>query len=141
MNRDITDDELAIELGLALDRVEFLLSLANPPESLDLLLEDDAGAVEKELTLHETADSVERMNLSSQITSDAVEKVLSSLSFREAQVIRLRFGIGGGSPQTLEQVGQHFGVTRERIRQIEAKALKKLRAPKNARQLKYLLPL
>ena len=130
---------MAIELGLAPDRVEFLLSLANPPESLDLLLKDDAGAVEKELMFHETAESVERMNLSSRITRDSVERVLSSLSSREAQVIRLRFGIGGGSPQTLEKVGQHFGVTRERIRQIEAKALKKLRTPKNARQLKDLL--
>ena len=139
LNRDLTNDELAIELGLALDRVEFLLSLANPPESLDLLIEDDVGALEQELMLHETADSVERINLSSRITSDAVDKVLSSLSSREAQVIRLRFGIGGGIPQTLEQIGQHFGVTRERIRQIEAKALKKLRTPKNARQLKDLL--
>ena len=140
LDRDLTNDELAIELGLALDRVEFLLSLAIPPESLDLLIEDDVGAVEEKLVLHETADSVEQMNLSSRITSDAVNKVLSLLSSREAQVIRLRFGIGGGSPQTLEQVGQHFGVTRERIRQIEAKALKKLRGPKNARQLKDLLP-
>ena len=141
LNRDITDDELAIELGLAPGRVEFLLSLENPPESLDLLIGNDVGAVEKELTLHETADSLEPMNLSSRITSDAVEDVLSSLAPREAQVIRLRFGIGGSSPQTLEQVGQHFGVTRERIRQIEAKALRKLRAPKNVRQLKDLLPL
>ena len=140
-NRDLSNDELASELGLANDRVEFLLSLENPPESLDLLIENDGGAVEKELTLHDTVDSLEPMNLSNRITREAVEKVLSSLPFREAQVIRLRFGIGGGSPQTLERVGQHFGVTRERIRQIEAKALKKLRAPKNAQQLKDLLSL
>ncbi len=141
LNRDLTNDELALELGLSLDRVEFLLSLANPPESLDLLIEDDVGALEKELMHHQTADNVERMNLSSRITSDAVEKVLSLLSPRESQVIRLRFGIGGGSLQTLEQVGQHFGVTRERIRQIEAKALMKLRSPKIASQLRDLLPL
>ena len=141
LNRDLTNNELAIELGLALDRVEFLLSLANPPESLDLLIEDDVSALEQELMLHETADSVERMNLSSRLTSDTVDKVLSSLSSREARVIRLRFGIGGGSSQTLEQVGQHFGVTRERIRQIESKALKKLRSPRIASQLRDLLPL
>lgn len=140
-NRGLTNDELAIELGIASDRVEFLLSLENLPKSLDLLIENDAGVVEQELTLHDAEASMESMNLSNRITSDAVERVLSSLPFREAEVIRLRFGIGGASPQTLERVGQHFGVTRERIRQIEAKALKKLRAPKNARQLKDLLPL
>ena len=75
------------------------------------------------------------MDLSNWIARDAVEKVLLSLSAREAKVLKLRFGIGGGDSQTLEQVGQAFGVTRERIRQIEAKALKKLRRPKNARQL------
>ena len=139
LNRNLTNVELASELSLEPDRVEFLLQLAHPPESLDSLIKDDAGALEKELILHETAHSGERINLSNRIVRDAVEKVLSSLSPREAQVIKLRFGIGGVRPQTLEQVGQHFGVTRERIRQIEAKALKKLRGPKNAYQLRDLL--
>ena len=125
LNRSVTNVELANELGLRLDRVEFLLQLAHAPASLNLLIEEGAGAVEKELMLHETEDSDERMNLSNRIVGDVVERVLSSLSSREAQVIKFRFGIGGGNPQTLEQVGQHFGVTRERIRQIEAKALKK----------------
>ena len=139
LNRIPTSVELANELSLGLDRVEFLLQLAHPPESLDFLMEEDAGAVEKESGLHETADNGERINLGDWIVRDAVEKVLVSLSSREAQVIKLRFGIGGGHAQTLEQVGQHFGVTRERIRQIEAKALKKLRRPKNAFQLRGLL--
>ena len=139
LNRIPTDVELANELSLGLDRVEFLLQLARPPESLDLLMEDGAGAAEKESRLHETGDSGERLDLSDWIVRDHVEKVLFSLSSREAQVIKLRFGIGGEHPQTLEQVGQHFGVTRERIRQIEAKALKKLRKPKNANQLRDLL--
>ena len=139
LNRMPTNVELANELSLGLGRVEFLLQLAPPPESLDLLMRDSASAAEKESRLHATADSGERMDLSNWIARDAVERVLLSLSAREAQVIKHRFGIGGGDSQTLEQVGQVFGVTRERIRQIEAKALKKLRRPKNARQLRDLL--
>ncbi len=139
LQRTLTSVELADDLSRDPDRVEFLLKLAQPPASLDLLLEDGHGAVENELLLHETPDTEEQRNLSNRITRDAVEKALSLLSAREAQVIKFRFGIGGGSPQTLEQVGQHFGVTRERIRQIEAKALKKLREPKTAYQLRDLL--
>ena len=141
LNRSVTNVELANELGLQLDRVEFLLQLAHPPASLNLLIEEGAGAVEKELILHDTADRYEQMNLSNRIVGDVVERVLSSLSSREAQVIKLRFGLGGGNPQTLEQVGQYFGVTRERIRQIESRALKKLREPKIAYQLRDLLHL
>ena len=139
LNRIPTNVELANELGLGLERVEILLQLARVPESLDLLMEDGAGAVEKESRLYETANSGERSGLSNWIVRDAVEKVLLSLSSREAQVIKLRFGIEGGHAKTLEQVGQHFGVTRERIRQIEARALKILRRPKNAVQLRDLL--
>ena len=139
LNRDLTSVELANELGLEPDRVEFLLQLEHPPASLDLLLKDGAGTVEKELMLHETSNSEELMNLSTRIIRDVLERVFFSLSSREAQVIKLRFGIGGAGPKTLEQVGQHFGVTRERIRQIEAKALEKLRRPENAYQLRDLL--
>ena len=139
LNRSPTNVELANELSLGLDRVEFLLQLARPPESLDLLMEEDADVVEKESRLYESADGGERNNLWDWVARDAVEKVLVSLSSREAQVIKLRFGIGGKNAQTLEQVGQQFGVTRERIRQIEAKALKKLRKPKNAYRLQDLL--
>ena len=139
LQRNLTSVELADELGRDPDRVEFLLKLAHPPASLDLLLEEGHGAVENELLLHETPDSEQQRNLSNWTTRNAVEKALLSLSAREAQVIKFRFGIGGGSPQTLEQVGQHFGVTRERIRQIEAKALNKLREPKTAYQLRDLL--
>ena len=141
LQRSLTSVELAHELGREPDRVEYLLKLAHPLTSLDLLLEDAPDVVEDALLLHEPRDSEEQRNLSNRITREAVEKALSSLSAREAQVIKLRFGIGGGRPQTLQQVGQHFGVTRERIRQIEAKALKRLRRPKNAYQLRDLLQL
>ena len=136
---NLTNVDLANELSLDPDRVELLLELAHPPVSLDLLLEQGPEVVEKELWLHETVDSEEERNLSNRMIRDAIEKVLSALSAREAQVIKFRFGIGGDNPQTLEQVGQYFGVTRERIRQIEAKALKTLRKPMYARQLRDLL--
>ena len=139
LNRLPTSVELANELCLGIDKVEFLLQLAHPPDSLDLLGKDGAGAVERGLRLHETAGTGEPSDLSNWIARDAIERVLLSLSSREAQVIKLRFGIGSGHGQTLEQVGQHFGVTRERIRQIEAKALKKLRRLKTARQLRDIL--
>ena len=139
LSRLPTNGELANDLNLKLDRVEFLLQLARPAESLDSLMEDGPEAIEKELAPHETSDNGELINLSNWMVKDAVEKVLLSLSPREAQVIKLRFGIGGGHAQTLEQVGQHFGVTRERIRQIEVKALEKLRRHKNAYKLRDLL--
>ena len=139
LQRNLTTVELANELNREPDRVEFLLQLAHPPASLDSLLAGGHSAVEEQLLLCETSDSEERRNLSNGIIRDAVEKVLSLLSDREAQVIKLRFGIRGEGPQTLEQVGQHFGVTRERIRQIEANALKTLRQPKYAYQLRDLL--
>ena len=140
LNRIPTIVELASELSLRPDRVEFLLQLERPPESLDLLLmEGGAGAAEKESRLHESTDGGEGINQGDWILRDAVEKVLVSLSSREAQIVKLRFGIGGKHAETLEQVGQHFGVTRERIRQIEARALKKLQRPENAHQLRDLL--
>ena len=139
LNRVPTNVELAKKLNVGPDRVQFLLQIARSPESLDLLMKEGPDAAEKCSILYESADGWERNNLWERIVSDAVEKVLCSLSSREAQVIRLRFGIPDGYAQTLEQVGQQFGVTRERIRQIEAKALRKLRRPSNALQLRDLL--
>ena len=81
-----------------------------------------------------TAEAASYMSLREQIAD-----VLSTLSEREARVLELRFGIGDGISHTLEQVGQEFGVTRERIRQIEAKALKKLRHPSHSRKLRDFL--
>ena len=139
LNRIPSNVELANELSLGLDKVNFLLQFARPPESLDMLMEEDADVVEKEARLHTSADGGERKDLWDWIARDAVDRVLVSLSSREAQVIKLRFGIGGNHAQTLEQIGQHFGLTRERIRQIEEKALRKLRKPKNAYPLRDLL--
>ena len=139
IQRNPTTAELANELNLEHDRVQFLLQLADPPSSLESLLENRNGTIENQLLLHEPPGSVQLKHLSNRMISDAIEKVLSTLSDREAQIIKLRFGIGGDASQTLEQVGQHFGVTRERIRQIEVKALRKLREPKCSDQLRGLI--
>ena len=138
-NWSLTIEELANELGLGLNRVKYLLQLARPPESLDLLMEESADVVEKELRLHESAEGREPINLLDWIARDAVKEALASLSSREAQVIELRFGIGGKDPLTLEQIGQRFGLTRERIRQIEARAMRKLRKSSNTYELRDLL--
>lgn len=139
LNRSPTGVELAAELDVEPDRVKFLLQHARPPESLDLLMEEGAEAVEKELKLHESADGGEPIDVLDWIAGNAVEEALGSLTSREAQIIELRFGIGHKHALTLEQIGQRFGLTRERIRQIEAKALSKLRNHKSANQLRDLM--
>lgn len=138
-NRSPTNVELANELGLKLDRVEFLLQLEHHPESLDLLLEEADDVIEKDSRLRESAKGGVLDNLWDGIVRDAVEKVLFSLSSREAQIVTLRYGLGAEDELTLEQIGQRFGLTRERIRQIEAKALRKIRKSKIAYQLRDLL--
>ena len=140
LNRTPTNVELAKERGLGLDRVEFLFQLARHQESLDMLLQDCPDAVEEGSRVPEAVGAGELISLSDQIARrDVVKKILRSLSYREARVIKLRFGIGGEDAQTLEQIGQKFGVTRERIRQIEAKALGKLRKLKDSYRLQDLL--
>ena len=139
LNRLPTNAELAGELKLGHDRVEVLLQLERPPESLDLMLEYGAGALENELTDLDSANVGDPIDLLNWVFKDAVEKMLVSLSSREAQVLKLRFGIDVDHAQTLEQVGQHFGLTRERIRQIEKEALKKLQRPEYEHQMRDLL--
>ena len=143
LNRPPSGVELADELGLGLNRVEFLIQLASPPESLDLFAEHGDENEGDQSILCEPSDCGEIINLWNRLARENIreniEEALSSLSSREARVIELRFGIGGGQGQTLEQVGRQFGVTRERIRQIEARALEKLRRSKNARLLRGLL--
>ena len=138
-NRSPTNVELANELDLELDRVEFLLRLENHPESLDLLLQESADAIENDSRLRESASCGVLNTLWDWTVKDAVEKMLVSLSSREAQILILRYGIGAENELTLKQIGQRYGLTRERIRQIEARALRKLRKSKVAYQLRDLL--
>ena len=135
LERVPTVEELAFEFDIDQQRVEFLLHLASPIQSLEGLIATNQKALERELQLKNEVCSDEEYSSYRDIVTEAVEEVLSTLTERESRVIRMRFGIGSGVSQTLEQVGQEFGVTRERIRQIEAKALRKMRHPSRSRKL------
>lgn len=136
--RDPTAEEIAQKLGMSVDKVRDIMRVAQEPVSLetpigeeedshlgDFIPDDDAPA---------PADAASMTLLKEQL-----DEVLQTLTPREARVLRLRFGLEGGHPHTLEEVGVEFDVTRERIRQIEAKALRKLRHPSRSKKLKDYL--
>jgi RNA polymerase primary sigma factor len=135
LGREPTPDEIAEKMELPLDKVQKVLKLAKEPISLDTPVgeEEDShlGDFIQDKSVLSPADAVISMNLAEQ-----TRKVLATLTPREEKVLRMRFGIGGKSDHTLEEVGQDFAVTRERIRQIEAKALRKLQHPSRSRRLK-----
>ncbi len=126
---------LAEELGMAEDTVQHAFRIASHPVSLDTPIGDDGttslGDFIEGTELETPEGSAEESSLRSEIN-----KQLQTLNERERKVIEMRFGLNQAEPQTLEQVGIYFGVTRERIRQIEAKALRKLRRPNHSRYLK-----
>lgn len=136
--RDPTAEEIAVELGMTVNKVREILRVAQEPVSLetpigeeedshlgDFIPDDDAPA---------PADAASILLLKEQL-----DEVLGTLTPREAKVLSMRFGLEGGHPHTLEEVGKYFNVTRERIRQIEAKALRKLRHPSRSKKLKDFL--
>ncbi len=138
LGREPTPEEIAEKMELPLDQVRKVLKLAKEPISLDTPIGEDGDSflgdfIEDKNTVN-PADAVVQMNLSSQ-----TRKVLKTLTPREEKVLRMRFGIGEKSDHTLEEVGQDFDVTRERIRQIEAKALRKLQHPSRSRELKSFI--
>ena len=136
--REPTPEEIAEKMELPLDKVRKVLKIAKEPISLETPIgeEEDShlGDFIEDKSLVSPADAVINMNLSEQ-----TRKVLKTLTPREEKVLRMRFGIGEKSDHTLEEVGQDFEVTRERIRQIEAKALRKLRHPSRSKQLKSFI--
>jgi RNA polymerase primary sigma factor len=133
--REPTPEEIAEKMELPVDKVEKVLKIAKEPISLETPIgqEEDSqlGDFIEDKNVPTPAEAVIMGNL-----SDQTRKVLSTLTPREEKVLRMRFGIGEKSDHTLEEVGQDFEVTRERIRQIEAKALRKLRHPSRAKRLK-----
>jgi RNA polymerase primary sigma factor len=135
MGREPTPEEIAVRMDLPIEKVRRVMKIAKEPISLETPIgeEEDSslGDFIEDKTTIAPADAVVAMNL-----QDQTKKVLATLTPREEQVLRLRFGIGERSDHTLEEVGTRFAVTRERIRQIEAKALRKLRHPSRARQLR-----
>jgi len=127
LGREPTPEELAQELELPLDKVRSVLDLVKEPISLETPVGDDEDAQLANFIQDPTAVDPSQALISMDM-ADHARKVLATLSPREEKVLRLRFGIGERSEHTLESVGQDFSVTRERIRQIEAKALSKLRS-------------
>ena len=136
--REPTSDEIGQGMDIASERVREIVKVSQEPVSLETPIgeEEDShlGDFLEDATALAPADAA-----SQQLLKEAVEGVLSSLTLRERRVLQLRFGLEDGRSRTLEEVGREFGVTRERIRQIEAKALRKLRHPSRSRRLKDYL--
>ena len=137
LGREATTDEIAAEMGLEPERVAEIQRIAQEPVSL----QSPIGEEESDLgDFIEDADAVVPMEAAAFIMlQDQLERVLDQLAEREQRIIQLRFGLTDGHPRTLEEVGREFGVTRERIRQIESKTLAKLRHPSRAQMLREYL--
>ena len=138
IGREPTPEEIAEKMEIPLDKVRKVLKIAKEPISLETPVgeEEDShlGDFIEDKRIITPSDAVVNINLQEQ-----TKKVLATLTPREEQVLRMRFGIGEKSDHTLEEVGQKFTVTRERIRQIEAKALRKLRHPSRSKRLKSFM--
>ena len=138
IGREPTPEEIAAKMEIPLDKVRKVLKIAKEPISLETPVGEDEDShlcdFIEDKRVATPSDAVSNLNLSEQ-----TRKVLATLTPREEQVLRLRFGIGEKSDHTLEEVGQQFSVTRERIRQIEAKALRKLRHPSRSKRLKSFM--
>ena len=138
MGREPTPEEIAVRMEMPLDKVRKVLKIAKEPISLETPIgeEEDShlGDFIEDKAVINPQEAVISANL-----SETTRRVLASLTPREEKVLRMRFGIGEKYDHTLEEVGQDFDVTRERIRQIEAKALRKLRHPSRAKKLKSFL--
>ena len=136
--REPLPEEIAGEMDISLDKVRQVFRIAQEPISLETSVGEDEDSQLRDFIEDKTSKSpVAEATFT--MLKERIEEVLRTLTEREAKVIRLRFGIGDGYPRTLEEVGTEFQVTRERIRQIEAKALRKLRHPTRSQQLRGFL--
>ena len=137
LNREPTVEEIAKEMGMEPEKVDYVMKIKQDIASLDATVGrdgDDEDSVLGDFIEDEGRVSPEDA-AAAQMLKEQIAEILSSLSEREQKVVKLRFGIGGGRPHTMEEVGAEFSVTRERIRQIEAKALSKLRKHKDTKKL------
>lgn len=138
LNREPTDEELAEKLDISIDKVREVYKISQEPVSLETPIDEEG-----ESTLGNFIEDGKTMGPEEYTTVEMLKEelndVLATLTEREEKVLRLRFGLDDGQGRTLEEVGQIFGVTRERIRQIEAKALRKLKHPSRSRKLKDFL--
>jgi RNA polymerase primary sigma factor len=137
LNREPTTEELAKELEMEPEKVEYVMKIKQDITSLDAGVgrdSDDEDSVLRDFIEDEDSATPEE-SATSQLLKEQVQSILSTLSDREQKIIKMRFGLENGKSHTLEEVGQEFAVTRERIRQIEAKALAKLRKHKDSKKL------
>ena len=138
LNREPTEEELSKKMGLSVEKIRDIYKISQEPVSLEIPIGEEEDSHLGDFIPDETNMSPEDFAIN-ELLKDEISEVLLTLTEREEKVIRLRFGLEDGRPRTLEEVGQLFGVTRERIRQIEAKALRKLRHPSRSRKLKDYL--
>ena len=138
LNREPTDEEIAKKLGVTIEKVREVYKISQDPVSLETPIgEEDDSHLGDFIKDERTMGPEEYATI--EMLKEELQGVLGTLTEREEKVLRLRFGLDDGQCRTLEEVGQIFGVTRERIRQIEAKALRKLRHPSRSRKLKDFL--
>ena len=135
LNREPSEEELAKKMNMSIDKVREIYKISQDPVSLETPIGEEDDSHLGDFIKDERNLSPEEF-ATNEMLKDEISQVLETLTEREEKVIRLRFGLEDGKPRTLEEVGQMFGVTRERIRQIEAKALRKLRHPSRSRKLR-----
>ena len=133
--RQPTDEEIAKYLDEDLDKIQTVLDVSQAVSSLDLSVDEDGETSVGDLVADDRVESG-YANLVKEANKQIVDDVLGTLPAREAEILRMRFGINQEKAMTLEEVGGHYGITKERIRQIENKAIRKLRHPARARMLK-----
>lgn len=138
LGREPTPEEIGAEMDMPTDKVREILKIAQEPVSLETPIGEEDDSHLGDFIEDKDATSPEQ-HASYELLKEQLEEVLDTLTDREENVLRLRFGLDDGRTRTLEEVGKVFGVTRERIRQIEAKALRKLRHPSRSNQLKDFL--
>jgi len=137
LSRKPFDTEIAERTGIDVEKVKEILRISQVPLSLEMPVGEEVGFLGD--FVEDTRQDMPERNMIQDSLKNALEEVLCELSEREGRVIKLRFGMEDGVPKTLEEVGKIYSVTRERIRQIEAKALEKLRHPNRSKKLKEFL--
>lgn len=135
LGRTPTDKEIAAHMGVELDKVQTVMDLAQATTSLDTPVDDEGETCMGDLIADHSAENP-MANIIREANSQIIAAVFDTLGAREAEILKMRFGIDADKAMTLEEVGQHYGLSKERIRQIENKAIRKLRNPARAKMLK-----
>lgn len=135
LGRAPTDKEIAAHMGVELDKVQTVMDLAQATTSLDTPVDDEGETCMGDLIADHSAENP-MANIIREANSQIIAAVFDTLGTREAEILKMRFGINAEKAMTLEEVGQHYGLSKERIRQIENKAIRKLRNPVRAKMLK-----